>query len=53
LWKICRQLHAIPKKVYQDCFQKWQQSWEQFISAGREYVEGDKAYSFAGISKKL
>jgi hypothetical protein len=22
------------KKAYQDCFQKWQQHWEQHINAG-------------------
>jgi hypothetical protein len=34
----------ILKKAYQDCFQKWQWHWEQCISAGGEYFEGDKAH---------
>jgi hypothetical protein len=31
-----KKLRAIRKKVYQDCFQKWQQRWELCISAGGE-----------------
>jgi hypothetical protein len=40
-------------KAYQDCFQKWQQCWEQCINAGGEYFEGDKAHSVAGMSEKI
>jgi hypothetical protein len=43
------ELRAIPKKAYQDCFQKWQQHWERCINARGEYFEGDKAHSLAGI----
>jgi transposase len=46
------ELCTIPKKAYQDCFQKWQRCWEQCISAGGEYFEGDKAHSVAGMSEK-
>jgi hypothetical protein len=35
--------------MYQHCFQKW----EQCITAGGEYFEGDKAHSVAGMSEKL
>jgi hypothetical protein len=42
---------AIPKKAYQDCFQKWQWHWERCINAGGESFEGDKAHSVAGMSK--
>jgi hypothetical protein len=34
------------KKVYQDCFQKWQWCWEWCINAGGEY-------SVAGMSKTI
>jgi hypothetical protein len=44
---------VIPKKAYQNCFQKWQQHWEQFINAEKEYSESDKAHSVAGMSKKI
>jgi hypothetical protein len=47
------ELCTILKKVYQDCFQKWQQLWEQCINAGREYLEGDKAHSVAGRFEKM
>jgi hypothetical protein len=47
------ELRAILKKAYQDCFQKWQQHWEQCINAGEEYFEGDKAHSVAGMSEKI
>jgi hypothetical protein len=47
------ELHAIPKKAYQDCFQKWQWRWEQCINAVGQYFEGIKAHSVAGMSKKL
>jgi cation transport regulator ChaB len=47
-----KELHAILKKVYQYCFQKWQRHWERCIDAGGEYFEGDKAHSVAGMSKK-
>jgi hypothetical protein len=46
------ELHTILKKAYQDCFQKWHWHWEQCISAGGGCFEGNKAYSFASISKK-
>jgi hypothetical protein len=42
-----------PKKLYQDCFQKWQWRWERCMSAGREYFEGDKARSVVGVSDKV
>jgi hypothetical protein len=47
------ELRAIPKKAYQDCFQKWQRHWERCINAGGEYFEGDKAPSVAGMFGKL
>jgi hypothetical protein len=47
------ELCAIPKKVFQDCFQKWQLLWEPCINAGREYFEGDKAHPIARMSKKM
>jgi hypothetical protein len=43
---------TIPKKAYQDCFQKWQWHWEQCVNAGGEYFEGNTAHSVAGMSKK-
>jgi hypothetical protein len=46
-------LHAIPKKAYQDCFQKWQRRWKQCFNAGGEYLEGDKAHPVAGLSEKI
>jgi hypothetical protein len=46
------ELCAIPKMAYKDCFQKWQQRWEQRINVGRECFEGDKAHTVAGISEK-
>jgi hypothetical protein len=46
------ELCAILKKVYQDCFQKWQWHWKQCINAGGEHSEGDKAHSVAGMTKK-
>jgi hypothetical protein len=47
------ELRAIPKKAYQDYFQKWQRHWERCINAGGEYSEGENAYSVAGISEKI
>jgi hypothetical protein len=47
------ELHAISKKAYQDGFQKRQWRSERFINAGREYFEGHKAHSAAGMSEKL
>jgi hypothetical protein len=47
------ELCAIPKNVYQDCFQKWQWCWELCINAGGEYFVGDKPHSFAGMSEKI
>jgi hypothetical protein len=41
------------KKAYQDCFQKWQRRWEQYISAGGKFFEGNKAHSFAGMSETI
>jgi broad specificity phosphatase PhoE len=41
-----------PEKAYQDCFQKWQRRWEQYINARGEYFEDDKARSIAGVFKK-
>jgi hypothetical protein len=46
-------LRAIPKKAYQDCFQKWQRHWKLCINAGGEYFEGDKAHSVAGMSETI
>jgi hypothetical protein len=46
------ELRIILKKVYQDCFQKWQQCSEQFINAGGECFEGNKAHPVAAMSKK-
>jgi hypothetical protein len=45
------ELREIPKKAYQDCFQKWQRPWERCINAGGKYFEGDKAHSVAGMSE--
>jgi hypothetical protein len=47
------ELCTIPKKPYQDCFQKWQWCWERYINAGGEYFEGEKAHSVAGMSEKI
>jgi hypothetical protein len=47
------ELRAIPKKAYQDCFQKWPRRWERCINAGGEYFEGDKADSVAGTFEKI
>jgi hypothetical protein len=47
------ELCTVPKKAYQDCFQKWQQCWEWCISAGGGYFEGDKAHSVASFSKNI
>jgi hypothetical protein len=46
------ELPAIPKKAYQDCFQRWRQRWERCVNAEEEYFEGDKAHTVAGMSKK-
>jgi transposase len=47
------ELRATLKEACQDCFQKWQRHWEWCINAGREYFEGNKAHSDAGMSKKI
>jgi hypothetical protein len=47
------ELRVIPKKVYQDCFYKWQRHWKQCINAGGKYFEGDKAHSLQACPKKL
>jgi hypothetical protein len=46
------ELRAVPKKAYQDCFQKRQRRWERCNNAGREFFEGDKDHSVAGMSEK-
>jgi hypothetical protein len=47
------ELHAISKKAYQDCFQKWQQHWEGRINAGAECFEGDKAHQLQACPEIL
>jgi hypothetical protein len=47
------ELRAIPKKAYQNCFQKWQRCWELCINAGEEYFEGDKGHSVTGLSENI
>jgi transposase len=48
-----KELRAVPKKEYQDCFQKWQRRWERCINAGGEYFEDDKDRSVAGMSEEI
>jgi hypothetical protein len=45
--KFTAELYTIPKRAYQDCFQKWQGRWERCINAGGEYFEGNKIHSVA------
>jgi hypothetical protein len=47
------ELRAIPKKAYQECFQKWQRRLERCINAGENYFEGGKAHQVAGMSEKI
>jgi hypothetical protein len=36
-----RQLMAIPKKDFLDCFEKWKERWEKCARSQGEYFEGD------------
>jgi len=36
-----RQLMAIPKKDFSDCFEKWKERWDKCVRSQREYFEGD------------
>jgi hypothetical protein len=47
------ELRVIPKKVYQDFFQKGQRRWERCVTAGGEHFEGDKTHSVADMSEKI
>jgi hypothetical protein len=47
------ELCVIPKKPYQDCFQKWQWRWEWCINARGGIFEGNKAHLVAGMSETI
>jgi hypothetical protein len=36
-----RQLMAIPKKEFSDCFEKWKERWDKCVRSQGEYFEGD------------
>jgi hypothetical protein len=36
-----RQLMAIPKKEFSDCFEKWKECWDKCVRSQKEYFEGD------------
>lgn len=36
-----RELKAITKEAYQDCFNKWKHRWDKCVRWGGEYFEGD------------
>jgi len=36
-----RQLMAIPKKDFSDCFEKWKEPWDKSVRSQGEYFEGD------------
>jgi hypothetical protein len=38
---ITRQLMAIPKKEFSDCFEKWKERWDKCVRSQGEYFEGD------------
>ncbi|PNF24888.1 hypothetical protein B7P43_G10165 [Cryptotermes secundus] len=35
------QLHAIPKEVFQNCFQRWKDRWAKCVESQGAYSEGD------------
>jgi hypothetical protein len=39
--KATRQLMAIPKKEFSDCFEKWKERWKTCVRSQGEYLEGD------------
>ena len=36
-----RQLMAIPKKDFANCFEKWKERWDKCVRSQGEYFEGD------------
>jgi len=36
-----RQLMAIPKKHFSDCFEKWKECWDKCVRSKGDYFEGD------------
>jgi len=36
-----RQLMAIPKKDFSDCFEKWKERWDKCVRSQGQYFEGD------------
>jgi hypothetical protein len=36
-----RQLMAIPKKEFSDCFEKWKEHWDKCVRSLGVYFEGD------------
>jgi hypothetical protein len=46
------ELCVIPKKAFQDCFQKWQRRWESCINTRGEYFEGDKVTQLQACPKR-
>jgi hypothetical protein len=36
-----RQLMAIPKKDFSDCFEKWKERWDKCVRSQGEYFEGN------------
>ena len=37
---VTRQLMAIPKKDFSDCFEKWKECWDKCVRPQGEYFEG-------------
>ena len=35
-----RELKVIPKSEFQDCFEKWKDSWNRIIQSSGDYFEG-------------
>ncbi|PNF33352.1 hypothetical protein B7P43_G05686 [Cryptotermes secundus] len=35
------QLHSIPKEAFQNCFQRWKDSWAKYVESQGAYFEGD------------
>jgi hypothetical protein len=36
-----RQLIAIPKEDFADCFERWKRHWDKCVRSKGEYFEGD------------
>jgi len=36
-----RQLMAIPKKGFANCFEKWKEGWDKCVRSQGKYFEGD------------